>query len=99
MFEVTEVEPARDAGHLRSIFTEYKRHGMITAIDDFGAGHSGLSMLADFKPDLVKLDMALVRNVHLDRVRQAIARSIVSLCADLDLRLVTGDGRRLPQTA
>lgn len=153
MFEVTEAEPARDAGHLRSIFTEYKRHGMITAIDDFGAGHSGLSMLADFQPDLVKLDMALIRNVHLDRVRQAIARSTVSLCADLgmlvvaegvesmaealtmremgvhlfqgylfarpsverlpvvpaqviaavrhghDLRLVDGDGRRLPQTA
>lgn len=83
MFEVTEDEPARDAGHLRSIFTEYTRHGMTTAIDDFGAGHSGLNMLADFQPDVVKLDMRLVRNIHLDRVRQSIAKSIVSLCADL----------------
>lgn len=56
---------------------------MTTAIDDFGAGHSGLNMLADGQPDVVKLDMRLVRNIHLDRGRQSIAKSIVSLCADL----------------
>ena len=42
MFEVTENEPARDVGHLQSIFKEYKKHGMITAIDDFGAGYAGV---------------------------------------------------------
>lgn len=88
MFEVTENEPSRDPGHLRSIFKEYKRHGMITAIDDFGAGHSGLNMLADFQPDVVKIDMALTRNIHLDRVRTSITRSIVSLCQDLSMSVV-----------
>jgi len=88
MFEVTEVEPSRDVGHLRSIFAEYKRHGMITAIDDFGAGHSGLSMLAEFQPDVIKIDMALTRNIHADRVRRAIVRSIVSLCRDLHISVV-----------
>lgn len=97
MFEVTEDEPTRDAGHLRSIFTEYKRHGMITAIDDFGAGHSGLNMLADFQPDVVKLDMALVRNIHLDRVRQSIVRSIVSLCADLDMAVIAEGIESVPE--
>ncbi|MCU0757810.1 MAG: EAL domain-containing protein [Steroidobacteraceae bacterium] len=88
MFEVTETEPTRDVGHLRSIFTEYKRHGMLTAIDDFGAGHSGLNMLADFQPDVVKLDMGLVRNLHADRVRRAITRSIVSLCQELGISVI-----------
>ncbi len=88
IFEVTEVEPSRDVGHLRSIFTEYKRHGMITAIDDFGAGHSGLNMLADFLPDIVKIDMALTRNIHDDRARRAIVRSIVSLCRDLNISVI-----------
>ena len=37
---------------------------MITAIDDFGAGHNGLNMLADFVPDVVKIDMALTRDIH-----------------------------------
>lgn len=88
IFEVTEVEPSRDLAHLRSIFEEYRSHGMITAIDDFGAGHSGLGMLADFQPDIIKLDMAVCRNIHLDRARRAITRSVVSLCRDLDIKLV-----------
>ncbi len=50
IFEVTESEPTRDPEHLAGIFAEYKRHGMLTAIDDFGAGHSGLNLLAQFQP-------------------------------------------------
>jgi EAL domain-containing protein (putative c-di-GMP-specific phosphodiesterase class I) len=88
MFEVTESEPSRDVGHLRAIFNEYKRHGMITAIDDFGAGHSGLGMLADFQPDVIKIDMGLVRSIHADRVRRAIARSIVTLCRELNISVI-----------
>ena len=88
MFEVTENEPSRDVGHLQSIFTEYKRHGMITAIDDFGAGHSGLNMLADFQPDVLKIDMALTRSVHADEVRAKIAGAIVGLCKSLHISVI-----------
>ncbi len=88
MFEVTENEPARDVGHLQSIFTEYKRHGMITAIDDFGAGHSGLNMLADFQPDVLKIDMALTRSIHLDEVRTKIVGAIVGLCKSLHISVI-----------
>lgn len=88
MFEVTENEPARDVGHLQNIFAEYKRHGMITAIDDFGAGHSGLNMLADFQPDVLKIDMALTRAIHTDPVRYEIANAIVALCHRLHISVV-----------
>ncbi len=88
MFEVSENEPARDVGHLQSIFKEYKRHGMITAIDDFGAGHSGLNMLADFQPDVLKIDMALTRSIHADDVRSKIVRAIVGLCRDLNISVI-----------
>ena len=88
MFEVTENEPARDVGHLQSIFTEYKRHGMITAIDDFGAGHSGLNMLADFRPDVLKIDMALTRSIQMDHVRTKIAGAIVGLCHELHVSVI-----------
>jgi EAL domain-containing protein (putative c-di-GMP-specific phosphodiesterase class I) len=88
MFEVTENEPLRDVGHLQSIFKEYKRHGMITAIDDFGAGHAGLNMLADFQPDVLKIDMALTRSIHTDEVRTKIARAIVGLCGDLHISVI-----------
>jgi len=88
MFEVTENEPSRDIGHLQGIFAEYKRHGMITAIDDFGAGHSGLNMLADFQPDVIKIDMALTRAINTDSVRYEIARAIIGLCRTLHISVI-----------
>jgi EAL domain-containing protein (putative c-di-GMP-specific phosphodiesterase class I) len=88
MFEVTENEPSRDVGHLQDIFNEYKRHGMITAIDDFGAGHSGLNMLADFQPDVLKIDMALTRAINTDAVRYEIARAIIGLCKSLHISVI-----------
>lgn len=88
MFEVTENEPSRDIGHLQAIFTEYKRHGMITAIDDFGAGHSGLNMLADFQPDVLKIDMALTRAINDDVVRYEITRAVIGLCRRLHISVV-----------
>jgi len=88
MFEVTENEPSRDVGHLQAIFNEYKRHGMITAIDDFGAGHSGLNMLADFRPDVLKIDMALTRSIHTDEVRTKIVGAIVGLCRSLHISVI-----------
>lgn len=88
IFEVTEAEPSRDPDHLAKIFAEYKRHGMLTAIDDFGAGHSGLNLLAQFRPDIIKIDMALTRNIHSDRTRRVIVRSIAMMCAELGVSLI-----------
>jgi EAL domain-containing protein (putative c-di-GMP-specific phosphodiesterase class I) len=88
MFEVTENEEARDVGHLQNIFAEYKRHGMITAIDDFGAGHAGLNMLADFQPDVLKIDMALTRGIDADVVRYAIVKAIMGLCDSLHISVI-----------
>lgn len=88
IFEVTENEQVRDPDHLRAIFREYKKRGMITAIDDFGAGHAGLNLLADFQPDIVKLDMALTRGIHRDRVRVAIVRAMIVMCRDLGISVI-----------
>jgi EAL domain-containing protein (putative c-di-GMP-specific phosphodiesterase class I) len=42
--------------HLKAIFNEYRRQGLITAIDDFGAGYAGLNMLVRFQPHVLKLE-------------------------------------------
>lgn len=78
MFEVTEGEQMSSAAHLKSIFDEYKRQGLITAIDDFGAGYAGLNMLAQFQPHVLKIDMELIRNIDQDPVRQAIVSGIAA---------------------
>ncbi len=88
MFEVTEGEQITDHAHLRRIFAEYKSQGFRTAIDDFGAGFSGLNLLAEFQPDYIKLDMSLTRNIHQDPVRRAIVAGILATCNALQLGVI-----------
>ena len=88
MFEVTEGERVVDHAHLKNILETYKELGFVTAIDDFGAGYSGLNLLADFQPHLIKLDMALTRNIDKDRVRRAIVFSIIACCRELGIRMI-----------
>ncbi len=88
IFEITESEKINDYEHLKSIVQYYQQSGFKTAIDDFGAGYSGLNMLADMQTDLVKLDMALVRNIDTDKIRQTIIRGILQVCADLGIRVI-----------
>lgn len=88
MFEVAEAEQVSDPAHLRRILHSYKEMGFAVAIDDFGAGHSGLNLLADFQPDLVKLDMGLVRGIEVDRARRAIVGGLVRICAELGVEVV-----------
>ena len=88
IFEVTEQERVADTGHLLEILRAYRKQGFLTAIDDFGAGYAGLNLLAEFQPDLLKLDMALLRGIDQDPVRQAIVESVLSMCARLRIRVI-----------
>jgi len=91
IFEVTENEYLVDKQHIKQIMLEYRKQGFKTAIDDFGAGYSGLCFLAEFQPDIIKLDMELIRNIHDDRVRQVITDSVLGMCRSLDI-LVIAEG-------
>ena len=72
IFEVTEGEQMRDPQKLLSIFRYYHDRGFATAIDDFGAGYAGLGLLAEFQPSLIKIDIALVRDIDSNLAKQAI---------------------------
>ncbi len=87
-FEVTEGEQVVDGEHLKRIIDHYRSAGLRTAIDDFGAGYSGLNLLARFQPDVIKLDMALVRDIDSVKARQAIVRGVFQVCRDLDITIV-----------
>lgn len=88
IFEVTEGEKVQDRPHLVNIFREYHRFGFRTAIDDFGAGYAGLDLLAEYQPDIIKLDMALIRDVDSHRARQAIVRGVMAMCRELDIKVL-----------
>lgn len=85
MFEFTENERMDDTAHVANIVAEYKRMGFTTAIDDFGAGYAGLGLLARFQPDLIKIDMELLRGVDTSPARQAIVAGIVAMGRALDI--------------
>ena len=88
IFEVTEGERVEDGPWFAEILREYQRCGFKTAIDDFGAGYSGLNLLADFQPDLIKLDMALIRDIDRDKIRRTIVASLVRMCHEMNIRVI-----------
>lgn len=88
IFEFTENQLIADPDHVATIIESYKQIGFKVAIDDFGAGHSGLDLFARFAPDEVKLDLALVRDIDREPRRQAIVRAMVGMCRELDTLLI-----------
>ncbi len=84
IFEFTESESV-DTAHLLNILRAYKAMGFRTAIDDFGAGYAGLSLLASFQPDIVKIDMELVRDLDTDRAKRTILRGTLRILAELEI--------------
>lgn len=88
IFEITEAEEVKDPKHLNAIFKEYRRHGFQMALDDFGAGFFGLNLFAEAMPDILKLDMALTRNVHERPVAVASIEAMVALCGSLGVQLI-----------
>lgn len=59
--------------------------GFKTALDDFGSGHAGLGLLARIQPDIVKLDMEIIRGIDSDSRKQVIVRSTLQMLADLGI--------------
>ena len=85
MFEFTENERMNDITHVRRIVDAYRERGFTTAIDDFGAGYAGLGLLADLRPDMLKLDMALVRGIDSSLTRQVIVAGVARMAEALGI--------------
>ncbi len=88
IFEFNEKALVENADHILKIGQEYKRMGFQTAIDDFGAGYSGLNFIANFQPDIVKIDMDLIRGIDKSTPRQAIIKAITHMCHDLGISII-----------
>jgi EAL domain-containing protein (putative c-di-GMP-specific phosphodiesterase class I) len=88
IFEFTENEEMADTDHIGNIVDSYRKMGFTTAIDDFGAGYAGLGLLAKFQPDLIKLDMELIRAIDTVMPRRLIVESVVRLCDKLGIVVI-----------
>ncbi|WKL58631.1 EAL domain-containing protein [Asticcacaulis sp. ZE23SCel15] len=87
IFEFTETEKL-DTVHLLNILRSYRAMGFKTAIDDFGSGYAGLGLLSKFQPDLVKIDMDLIRDIDKDRVKRVILNNTIKILTELDIQVI-----------
>lgn len=82
VLELTEHVTFADCARLPELLGELKAHGVRVAIDDTGSGYAGLQIILALTPDLIKLDIALVKNIHQDPVRRALVRALTGFAAD-----------------
>lgn len=88
VLEITENEMISGLNQFNSAIKQLRGEGVGMAIDDFGSGYAGLSLLTRFQPDKIKIDREIISDIHLSGPKQAIVRSIISCCSDLEVTLV-----------
>lgn len=88
VLEITERASLERIGNVRAVVAHLRELGYRIAIDDLGAGYAGLNSFAKLEPEFVKLDMSLVRDVHLQPVKQKVVRSMTHLCGDMGIAVV-----------
>lgn len=87
-FEFTENEEMLDPAHVGGIILAYKKMGFTTALDDFGAGHAGLTLLARFQPDTIKIDRELVSGIEASLPRRLIVEAVMRMCEGLGVSVI-----------
>lgn len=89
VLEVTERSSLQRIEDLRARIDRLRDLGFRIAVDDLGAGYAGLSSFSQLEPDIVKLDMSLVRGVHASTAKSSLVRSMVQVCTqELGMRVV-----------
>lgn len=89
--EITEHHSSSDFAKLASAVADLRATGALLAIDDVGAGYAGLQQILKLRPDILKLDMSLVRDLDLDPARRSLAAALVHFASETDARL-TAEG-------
>lgn len=95
VLEITERAALDEVGDVRPRIARLREMGFRIAIDDLGAGYSGLTSFAQLEPEVVKLDMSLVRGIDSSATKQKVVRSMSSLCRDMGM-LVVAEGVETP---
>ncbi|RIQ36529.1 diguanylate phosphodiesterase [Bordetella avium] len=85
LVEITEQEAISCLRSFGNAIKRLRAFGVGVAIDDFGSGFAGLSLLAEFQPDKLKIDRRIIQDIHTDGPRQAIVLAIVQVCTAMGI--------------
>jgi len=88
VLEVTEHLEVLDYARLMRALAELREMGVKIAVDDAGAGYSGLQQLVRLRPDLIKLDRSLVTGIDTDPARRALCAAMVNFTQETDSVLI-----------
>lgn len=89
VLEITERASLQNVSDIKSRISFLRMLGFQIAVDDLGAGYAGLTSLMQLEPDFVKIDRALVQDVDKSSQKQRIIRSMVDLCRDSGIQIIT----------
>ena len=88
VFEITERHSVQDFGLFYKALDHYRSQGFKVAVDDAGAGFSGLTTIAQIQPDYIKIDMTLVRGIDRDPVKRALMETLVGFADKIGSRII-----------
>lgn len=88
VFEISELDPIADVEAFRELMLGFRQAGYRFALDDVGAGYASLNLLHQLQPEFIKIDMGIVRGVHQDAHKAAIARHLIGLAQDLGIQAI-----------
>jgi EAL domain-containing protein (putative c-di-GMP-specific phosphodiesterase class I)/CheY-like chemotaxis protein len=88
VLEITERASLDNVSGLHDRIAALRALGFQIALDDLGAGYAGLTSFAQLEPEFVKLDMSLVRDIHLNSIKRKVVRSMVQLCRDMGKQII-----------
>ena len=88
LVEITEHDAVLDYPALARLLDHLRSRGLRIAVDDAGSGYASLQHITELSPDVIKLDISLVRHIDTDRNRRAVARALVAYAAETGAALV-----------
>lgn len=88
IIEITENSVIDDFDHMRDVVKRLREQGFRIAVDDAGAGYSGLQTMVEIEPDFIKLDISLTRHIEDSRVKQKLVATLREFCREAGIVLV-----------
>lgn len=88
VFEITERTAIFDYEAFQGVLENYRNQGYLIAIDDVGAGYSGLKTIHEVRPNFIKIDMDLIRNIDKDAFKQALLKAFVDTSLTTNIKII-----------
>jgi EAL domain-containing protein (putative c-di-GMP-specific phosphodiesterase class I) len=88
VLEITERASLDEIPDVQARIAALRRLGFRIAVDDVGAGYAGLTSIACLEPEIMKIDMGLVRDIDVSATKQKLVGAMASLCVEMNVMVI-----------